>query len=201
MCGRRELEWRELWRSLAQEGVLAASIKVPDAAAPLDLVANLRTRQLTTSATINAPKEGRPQTRVNWILRQAREMPADLRVEARYPNAREHPSMLLGDAREHPERLLYGPDPKREARAFDLALVWDMGRKRGRGPGSFVGDSRSQLLRFYRDVLQQIRAWQPPAPKLPRKPRTAGQEEAETQQDRVPAADVLETENQAEGTG
>ena len=77
----RESRVAEASRSLAQEGVLAASIKVPDAAAPLDLVVNLRTRQLTTSATVNAPKEGRPQTRINWFLRQAREMPADLRVD------------------------------------------------------------------------------------------------------------------------
>ena len=197
----RESRVAEASRSLAQEGVLAASIKVPDAAAPLDLVVNLRTRQLTTSATVNAPKEGRPQTRINWILRQAREMPADLRVEARYPNAREHPSMLLGDAQEHPERLLYGPDPKREARAFDLALVWDMGRKRGKGPGSFVGDSRSQLLTFYREVLQQIRAWQPPAPKLPREPRTAEEEEAMAQQERAPLEGVPANEAETDLTG
>lgn len=157
----------EAARSLAQDGLLGAAIKVPDTAAPLDLAVNLRTRQLNTSTTINAPREGRPQTRINWMLRQAKGMRPDLRIEVRYPNARENPSMLLGGALQHPERLLYTPDPKREPRAFDIALVGDMGRKRGKGPGSFVGDSRAQLLTFYREVLQRIRAWQPPAPRLP----------------------------------
>ena len=163
----------EASRSLAQDGILSASIRVPDAAAPVDLEANLRTRQLRTSATISAPKEGRPLARINWMLRQVKAMRPDLRIEVRYPNAREHPSALLEEALKHPERLLYGPDPKREARAFDLAIVGDMGRKRGKGPGSFVGDSRGQLLTFYRDVLQQIRAWQPPAPRLPAAPKVS----------------------------
>lgn len=160
---------------------------MPDAAAPVDLEANLRTRQLRTSATIPAPKEGRPQTRINWILRQVKEMRPDLRVEVRYPNAREHPSLLLRDALEHPERLLYAPDPKRDPRVFDLALVGDLGRKRGKRQGSFVGDSRGQLLTFYRDVLQQIRPWQPPAPRLPApRPPEATRADGDSPPDSVP---------------
>jgi hypothetical protein len=37
-------------KRLAQDGLLTAAIKVPDAAAPLEIEANLRTRQLITSA-------------------------------------------------------------------------------------------------------------------------------------------------------
>ncbi len=163
----RATRLQEATRSLVQDGTLRGSIKVPDTAAPLDLEANLRTQRLTTSAEIAAPREGRAQTRINWMLRQAKEMPADLRVEVRYVNAREHPAMLLGSAIDRPERLLYGPDPKREPRSFQLALTKPLGRKGGKGSGSFLGDSREQLLLFYREVLQQVRAWQPPAPRLP----------------------------------
>jgi hypothetical protein len=45
-----------------------------------------------------------------------------------------------------------------------------MGRKAGKDRGSFVGESRQMLHDFYRDVLQNIRAWQPPAPKLAKEP-------------------------------
>ena len=48
-----------------------------------------------------------------------------------------------------------------------------MGRKAGKDKGSFVGESRGLLHEFYRDVLQNIRPWQPPAPKLPREPEPA----------------------------
>ena len=37
---------------------------------------------MTCSVDIDAPKEGRPATRVNWLLRQLKVAPESLRVEA-----------------------------------------------------------------------------------------------------------------------
>ena len=45
-----------------------------------------------------------------------------------------------------------------------------MGKKRGRVHGSFVGDTRQQAIDFYRDVVQDLRPWRAPAPKLPEEP-------------------------------
>jgi hypothetical protein len=56
-------------KRLADDGVLECSIQVPDAVGPIGVEANLRTRRLTTTVEIQAPKEGRPKTRVNWLLR------------------------------------------------------------------------------------------------------------------------------------
>ncbi|CAN5767423.1 hypothetical protein BH24CHL6_BH24CHL6_15420 [soil metagenome] len=162
---------------LVQDGLLSAALKVPDTAAPIDVEANLRTRQLVASTEIAAPRDGRAKGRIGWLLRQAKEMPPSLRVEVRYPNAREPTAARLTEALERPERLLYSPDPKRDPRSFRLVLADELGRKRGRGPGTFVGDSRKQLLDFYRDVLQRIRPWQPPAPRLPDKAEGAPVEE------------------------
>ena len=58
---------------LGTDGILSASIKVPDAVAALDLHGNLRTRRVSVCATIPAPKDGRPLTRINWMLRQLKE--------------------------------------------------------------------------------------------------------------------------------
>ena len=75
-------------------------------------------------------------------------------------------SELLRDARDYPQRLLSATDPKREPRAFTMALTRPLGQKRGKGRGSFVHDTRIQAFDFYRDVVQTLRAWQPKAPKL-----------------------------------
>jgi hypothetical protein len=45
-----------------------------------------------------------------------------------------------------------------------------MGLKRGKGQGSFVKETRRQVLDFYREVVQDLKPWQPKAPKLPDPP-------------------------------
>jgi len=52
--------------TLAQKGQLAGALKVPDTVGPLNVVADLRAGRLTCYVDIDAPREGRPTTRVNW---------------------------------------------------------------------------------------------------------------------------------------
>jgi hypothetical protein len=59
---RRELHVR----SMVDQGKLLAAIRVPDAAGPIDLEADLRGRRFRTSIVVAAPKDGRPSTRINW---------------------------------------------------------------------------------------------------------------------------------------
>lgn len=150
---------------LAQDGILACSIRVPDAAGPIGLEADLRTRRITTTVEIPAPKEGRPKTRVNWLLRQLADSPGDLRVEVRFSQVRATRSELLRDCSDTPEKLLLEDDPKREPRSFLLAQSKPMGKKRGRADGSFVAETRRQMTDFYRDLVQGL---MPPRTKAPR---------------------------------
>lgn len=151
---------------LGSEGRLAATLKIPDTIAPLDIEANLRTRRVTVGIDVAAPKEGRAKTRIAWILRQLKDAPADLRIEVTFANTRETTSLLVSQAIEDPDKLLSPTDSSREPRSFRLALGQKMGQKRGRGPGSFVGDTRQQVIHFYRDLVQTMRPWTPKAPKL-----------------------------------
>jgi hypothetical protein len=109
---------------------------------------------------------------VKWALRQLKHAPADLRLDVSFAGARETTSLLLGEAHEYPQRLLSGTDPKRDPRAFDLTLTKPMGTKRGKGEKSFVLETRQQAVDFYRRIVQDLRAWQPSAPKLPEEPET-----------------------------
>lgn len=153
-------------RRMVDDGTLTASIKVPDAAAPIDIEVNLRTREVTTAVTLTAPREGRPATRINWLLRQLKDAPPELRLSVRYPHTADRPSMLLKDAVAAPQRLLHPSDPKRDPWEFTIAWARPMGSKRGKLAGSFVGDAKRQTLDFYRSVVQTIRPWVAPAPKL-----------------------------------
>jgi hypothetical protein len=45
-------------------------------------------------------------------------------------------------------------------------MMRPLGLKRGSTKGTFVGDTRAQVTDFYRDVVQGLKKWQPPAPQL-----------------------------------
>jgi hypothetical protein len=157
-------------RRLAANGQLAGTLRVPDAAGPVTVIADLRTRLVTTSVDVAAPREGRQLTRVNWIVRQLNEAPAQLRVSASFVNARDTSSALLGEIREQQQRLLHAVDPKREIRSFELAWNRRLGEGNGRGAGSFVAETRQQVIDFYGEVVQNVASWQPRAPRLPDSP-------------------------------
>jgi hypothetical protein len=137
---------------------MAAAMKIADAAAPIDPGVDLRTRQFTTSAEVDAPNEGKALTRINWLLRRAKDMPPRLRNRgalSERSRGRRRPARRGAEA---PRATPYNTaDPKREARTIRLALTEELGLKRDAGQGSFLGASRDHVKSFYREVLQPIR--------------------------------------------
>lgn len=156
-------------KQLAEEGTLVGGFKVPDAVGPVEVEANLRTRRITTTVELPAPKDlKRPRAKINWLLRQLKEAPDDLRLETRLANTSRTASALLEHCREDPDRLLLEDDPKREPRAFVISRSLAIGTKNGLGQGSFIGETRSQAAGFYRDLVQNLTPPLRKAPKLPR---------------------------------
>lgn len=165
----------EIVASLVSDGSLRGAVRVPDAVGPIEIEADLRSRRLTASVTIEAPRDRkRPSARVNWLLRQLKEAPDDLRIDVRFPRRREGQSALLGESRDAPERLLMPADPKCEPSSFLLAQSGPMGTKGGRGDSSFVDETCKQATRFYRDLVQDLRAPQPKAPQLSEETTASG---------------------------
>jgi len=156
----------ETVRSLVEAGVMRSTLRIPDAVGPLEIRTDLRSRQTTTSVAIDAPREGRPKARFNWLMKQLADVPDDVRVEAAFPNARDTTAAPLGSVREDPTVLAYPPDPKRGPRGFVVARSRPMGQKRGRAEGSFVRETSAQAVGFYRDLMQNLKPWHAPAPKL-----------------------------------
>jgi hypothetical protein len=153
-------------KALATLGILEATLRVPDAIGDLEVRADLKTRQMCLSVSFSAPTEGRPKSRINWLLRQLAEAWQDLRIEVWYPHARESVAATLEQVRAQPDTLLFSVDPKREPRSFTLTLNRPMGQKRGRTEGSFVRETRAQAVTFYRDLVQNLKAWQVRPPQI-----------------------------------
>ncbi len=150
---------------LATDGVLEAVLKVPLAAGPLTVVADLRTSQVRVSVHLQAPQEGTSQRRLTWLLRQLREAPDDLLVEALFIGRLDTACEKLGDVRASPAALL--PDRAAEVTTFCLTQSSVMGTKRSGLRGAFVPSVTSAVEAFYSAVVQPLKPWVPPAPKLP----------------------------------
>ncbi|CAN5812417.1 hypothetical protein BH20ACT7_BH20ACT7_03970 [soil metagenome] len=150
---------------LSDGGVLTGGVRIPDAIAPISVDADIRAGKVICSVDIDAPREGRQQTRVNWLVRQLKDSPDDVRVDAFVAHGRgSSTSEMLRDVRIDPSKLT--PDAKRELRSFRVARSTPMGSKRGEGRGSFVTSVLDALDIFYGDVVQNLRPWAAKPPKL-----------------------------------
>jgi hypothetical protein len=155
---------QSLVSSLVSSGTLRASIRIPNAVAPLEIQANLRASRITCHFDIDAPREGKPTTRVNWLVRQLASAPDDVRVEAFALRAREGTAELLRDVRSNPALLV--AEPKRELRSFRVAQIHSLGSKRGTGRGSFIDSILTAINTSYTDVGQNLKLWAASAPRV-----------------------------------
>lgn len=154
-----------LTASLCSDGTLSGAIRIPDTVGHLVVTADLRASKVTCHVDVDSPREGRPTTRVNWLVRQLKEAPDSARVEAFVNHGRGSATAdLLGKVREDPALLVV--DGGKELRAFRVATSAPLGTKRGRGRGAFIDSVLTAIDGFYADVLGSLRGWSAPPPKL-----------------------------------
>jgi hypothetical protein len=173
--------------SLSRTGVLSGTIRVPNTAGHLVVSADLRASQVTCHVDVEVPREGRPTTRVNWLVRQLKAAPDGARIEAFANHSRGGSTAeLLSTVRENPASLI--ADPTKELRSFRVATSANLGTKRGRGRGAFIDSVLTAIDAFYADVLGSLRPWSATPPKLrPPHPQPPEVEEGVTAS--LPSAD------------
>jgi hypothetical protein len=158
-----------LVQDLVERGTLAGSLRIPNAVSPITLQADLRAGRVSASVDIEAPKNGRAQTRVTWLVRQLKEAPDSLRIDCFARHARgPTTSDLLEKVRTNPTVLI--GDPKREPSSFCLTLSAPMGSKRGHEGGSFVRSVIKILDELYDSTVQTLKPFSAAAPKLRQQP-------------------------------
>ena len=89
-----------LMDQLTREGLLTGALRVPDTVGDIEVVADLRARQLQVTVEVPAPQDKGRRGRVSWLLRQLRDAPEQTVVEAWPKNARSCYSASLAAARE-----------------------------------------------------------------------------------------------------
>ncbi|KGN32452.1 stress response protein [Knoellia flava TL1] len=189
-----------LTQQLAGTGQLSGTIRVPDTAGHLVITADLRAGQITCHVDIDAPREGRPTTRVNWLIRQLKNAPETTRIECMTAHSRGSSSAeLLRAVRENPGLLV--SDPAKEIRSFRVALTSPLGTKRGRGRGAFIDSVLTAVDAFYANVLGDLKTWSATPPKLRPESPTVSEEREPIQPSSLVSTDYSSQDGPDQGDG
>nr|WP_202022430.1 TerD family protein [Rhodococcus sp. MS13] len=154
---------------LANDGTFSATLRIPDAAGELRVTADLRTNKVSCSTTVSAPDEGTAGKRVTWALRQLKNAPEDLLVEALFTGPAASTCEILTSARATPRLLTDGQGG--QLTSFVLTQSFPLGSKRAGTAASFISSITSSAEVFYSEVVQPLREWVPAAPKASDLPR------------------------------
>ncbi len=169
--------------AMVTRGMMPGELRIPNTVGDINFKADLRARQIVASISIDAPETGRATTRINWLLRQLKSSPADVRLDSWAKWSRSSMSELLASVRSNQSLLI--PDDGREIVSFDVSLIRPMGLKRSAGKRSFIDSVLDTLDDFYADVVQHLREWQRAAPRMER----TETEETETEPDSPSGSD------------
>lgn len=174
---------------LVSDHRLHCTLEVPDAAAPLQVTADLQRRCLAVSMALAAPRDKqRASSRINWLLRQlAKADPADIHLRALWPGRAPATQAPLEKLRDNPA-LLEAENRSLAPTQFEVLLVRDLGAK-FTGSRTFIEQLEQAVPHFYEQVGQHLRAYVVAPPRLKRE--QVGEEEkmAETSERGVEVAE------------
>ena len=152
--------------ALIREHKLTCTLDIPDAAAPLEITADLLRRSVVVSMALAAPKDKqRASARINWLLKQlTKSQAAGIQVRASWPGRAAATQASREVLRENPE-CLESDNKALAPHSFDVLLVADLAGKFA-GRRTFIEQLEEVVPLFYKDVGEHLRAYVPPPPKL-----------------------------------
>lgn len=145
---------------------LKSILDVPDAAAPLEVVADMRRRSIEVSMSLRAPEDKRTtKARLNWVLRQIKNMDNDdLYVRLHWPGKSDPTQFPLSD-------LLQDSDIAEQDKShlcvhkFDVFSSTRIGSRFGQR-ANFIADLERLVPNFYKDIGSNLVIWKSAAPKM-----------------------------------
>lgn len=150
---------------LCESKTLGANLVVQDAAGPIEIYADINHRTINASVRMQAPADKKStKARLNWLMRQLQNAPVDdLHIRLNWPGRGPHTQHTLAELKENPA-LASDAKPQAQVNSFDICLVKQLG---GRFVQSrnFIKDLEKIVPEFYRDVVENLKPWYPPAPR------------------------------------
>ncbi len=151
---------------LRERNQLIASFDIVDAAAPLEVVADMVRRTVDVGMTLQAPEDKKSsKARVNWLLRQIKHDDiSDLHVRLLWPGRSEDTQFTVAQLRDDPDQCEVGKE-NLQVRAFHLFHAKRLGLRLTQ-QANFITDLELIVPGFYRDIGQYLAQWHRPAPRI-----------------------------------
>ena len=139
---------------------------VPNAAADLEVTADLSRRTIVCSMRLSAPQDRKStKARVNWLTRQLGDIEAQgIHIKAVRSGKAPDTQVGLEEARNHPESL-ETEGANSVPRAFEVLYVVDLAGSFS-GSKKFIEALEQAVPHFYEQAGQRLRAWVAPPPRI-----------------------------------
>jgi len=161
---------------LAESKCLAATLIVPGAVGPIEVVVDMIRRTVGATVRMKAPEDRQStKARVNWLLRQLHNAPPEnLHIRLHWPGRGAHTQHSLSEL--HDDITLAEEDrPGIQVSSLEVCMVRHLAGRFTQSK-NFIVDLEKAIPDFYESVVQHLKAWQAPAPRM--------------REDRTEAADV-----------
>ncbi len=171
----RQKEELRLLRDMHQ---LRVSLDIPNAAAPLDIVADMNRRTVEVGMTMRAPEDKKSsKARLNWLLRQVNtERIEEVYVRFSWPGRSPDTTYGLSDLRKNPE-LCEKDKGGMQVVSFHIYVAHRLGAKFAQQI-NFISELEVLVPSFYREIGQDLTAWRKPAPRIREATEEPGESDA-----------------------
>ena len=145
---------------------LVSMLEIPDAAAPVEVVADIMRRSIDVGMTLRAPQDKKStKARLNWLLRQIKsDNVEDLHVRLFWPGSSESTQFPVSELRANMDICEEGKKHL-TPRAFHVFLSKRLGA-RFTQQSNFIADLEAIVPEFYGRFGSRLAAWKKSAPKI-----------------------------------
>lgn len=151
---------------LKEAGQLQTTLEIPDAAAPIELIADIARRTINIGMTLRAPEDKvSSKARVNWLLRQIKsDQIEDVFIRMTWPGRSEDTQFPLSELIANPAACETDKTGLQVIK-FHIFIARRLGA-RFTQQTNFIKELEELVPFFYREIGQNLQRWRKAAPKI-----------------------------------
>ena len=151
---------------LVKNHTLSAKLEVQNAAASIDLVADIKRRTISASMMLMAPSNRKTTaSRLHWLLQQLQKSSeTDIHIKLHWPGRKAHTQHALKELREN-SKIAWESTKDRHVVRFEICMIRQLTKRFGQRK-NFIDELENLVSSFYETVGQRLRAYQSPAPRV-----------------------------------